>query len=263
MAAIAEPRAPRSAFVEFLAVELAPREGRALAVAHIVVGCVLTVVIAMVFRIPEPTYMAYIVFLVSKDERAATVTTAVGGQLAVTLAVLLTLGLMQIDLSEPALRLPAMVLNTFVAMYAVRTFALGPIMYLAGFVLVMLQSVVDDLPSPEALTHLSLWLWVVLLVPVVITVLVNLLFGQSVELLTQRTVRKVLSELEAALKTGETHQDLARWRELVAPLVGKQPHGGSQDGRRPLVSVAALRRLLDALVILEALPEDTDRKSVV
>jgi multidrug resistance protein MdtO len=260
MAAIAEARAPRSAFVEFLAVELAPREGRTLAVAHIIVGCVLTVAIAMVFRIPEPTYMAYIVFLVSKDERAATVTTAVGGQVAVTLAVLLTLGLMLVDLSEPALRLPAMVLSTFVAMYTVRTFALGPIIYLAGFVLVMLQSVVDDLPSPEALTHLALWFWIVLLVPVAITVVVNLLFGQSVELLTQRTVRKVLSELQAALITGETHQHLARWRELVVPLLGKQPHGGSHDRRRPLISVSALRRLLDALVILEALPEDTAPK---
>src|SRR5271170_5770581 len=195
MAPIAEARASRSDFLEFLAVELAPREGRALAVAHIVAGCVLTVVIAMVFRIPEPTYMAYIVFLISKDERAATVTTGVGGLAAVTLAILLTLGLMLVYLSEPALRLPAMALNTFVAMYTVRTFALGPITYLAGFVLVMLQSVVDDLPSPEALTHVALWLWVVLFVPVGITTLVNLLFGQSVALLTQRTVCKVLSEL--------------------------------------------------------------------
>jgi multidrug resistance protein MdtO len=100
MAAIAEARAPRSAFIEFLAVELAPREGRTLAVAHIVAGSVLTVIIAMVFRIPEPTYMAYIVFLVSRDERKSSVTTAVVGQLAVTLAVLLSLALMQIDLSE-------------------------------------------------------------------------------------------------------------------------------------------------------------------
>ena len=257
MAAIAEARAPRSAFVEFLAAELAPREGRALAVAHIATGCVLTVVIAMVFRIPEPTYMAYIVFLVSKDERAATATTAVGGQVAVTVAIILTLGLMLVDLAEPALRLPAMALSTFIAMYTVRTFALGPITYLAGFVLVMLQSVVDDLPNPEALTHLALWLWVVLLVPVAITMVVNLLFGQSVALLTQRTVRKVLSELEAALITGETHQHTARWRELVAPLLGKQPRTSASERRRPFISVAALRRLIDALVILEALPEAT------
>src|SRR5271167_3327384 len=101
MAAIAEARASRSAFLEFLAVELAPREGRTLAVAHIVVGSVLTVAIAMLFQIPEPTYMAYIVFLVSWDERTASVTIAVVGQLAITLAVLLSLGLMEIDLSEP------------------------------------------------------------------------------------------------------------------------------------------------------------------
>jgi multidrug resistance protein MdtO len=255
MAAIAEARRPRSAFLEFLAVELAPREGRALAVAHIATASVITVAVAMLFRIPEPTYMAYIVFLVSQSERTATATVGLVGQIAVTLAVVLSLGLMAVDLSEPALRLPAMALSTFVAMYALRTFALGPVMYLAGFVVVMLQSVVDDVPNPEVLTHLALWLWVVLLVPVVITVTLNLLFGQSVVLLTQRTVRKVLREMEAALLSDEVQQHLAEWRELVVPLIGKQPKGGAHERQRAFISVAALRRLTDALVILETLPE--------
>jgi multidrug resistance protein MdtO len=255
MAAIAEARKRRSAFLEFLAVELAPREGRALAVTHIVIASTLTVAIAMIFRIPEPTYMAYIVFLVSQRDRSATVMVGVVGQLAVTIAVVLSLGLMLVDLSEPAVRLPAMAMYTFVAMYAVRASALGPIMYLAGFVLVMLQSVVDDVPSPEFLTRLSLWLWVVLLVPVVITVTLNLLFGQTIVLLTQRTVRKVLREMEAALLAEEVQQHLAEWRELLVPLIEKQPKGGTPKGRPPFISVAALRRLSDALVILEALPE--------
>jgi len=43
MAAIVEVRRPRSALLEFLAIELAPREGRALAVAHIAAACALTV----------------------------------------------------------------------------------------------------------------------------------------------------------------------------------------------------------------------------
>src|SRR5580692_3355234 len=255
MAAIAEARKPRSAFLEFLAVELAPREGRALAVTHIAIASALTVVIAMIFRIPEPTYMAYIVFLVSQRERSATVMVGVVGQLAVTLAVVLSLGLMLVDLSEPAVRLPAMALYTFLAMYAVRASALGPLIYLAGFVLVMLQSVVDDVPNPEALTHLSLWIWVVLLVPVVITVTLNLLFGQTVVLLTQRTVRKVLREMEAALLADDVQRHLAEWRESVVPLIGKQPTGAAHERQRPFISVTALRRLTDALVILEALPE--------
>ena len=252
MAAIAEARRPRSALLEFLAIELAPREGRAVAVAHIAAACAITVAIAMVFRIPEPTYMAYIVFLISKDERKGTVTTALGGQIAVTLAIVLTLGLMMVDLSEPALRLPAMVLNTFLAMYSVRTFALGPITFLAGFVLVMLQSVVDDVPNPEALTRLALWLWVVLFVPIVITVLMNLLFGQSVVVLTQRTVRKVLGEMQAALLADDVHRHLAHWREQVVSLLGKQP--GHERGSIP---VAALQKLTDGLVILEALPQQS------
>jgi multidrug resistance protein MdtO len=257
MAAIAEARRSRSPFLEFLAEELAPREGRTLAVAHIAIASAITVAIAMVFRIPEPTYMAYLVFLTSKDERGATVTTGAGGQIAVTLAVVVSLGLMMLDLSEPALRLPAMALLTFLAMHGLRVFALGPITYLAGFVVVTLQSVVDDVPNPEALTRLALWLWLVVLVPVVITVLLNLLFGQTVPVLTQRTVRKVLSEMESALLAGETDPHLAHWRELVVGLLEKQPKHGSETRKRLFISVTALRKLADALVILEALPGTT------
>src|ERR1700690_4143389 len=140
-------------------------------------ACSITVAIAMVFKIPEPTYMAYIVFLISKDEKASTFVSAVGGLSAVTVAIVATLGLSLIDLSEPALRVPAMAAMTFLAMYSVRVFALGPITYLAGFVVVLLQSVVDDVPNPEQLTHLTLWVWVVLFVPIVITLIFNILFA--------------------------------------------------------------------------------------
>ena len=65
----------------------------------------------MVFQIPQPTYMAYIVFLLSKDEKNATVTAALGALAAVTLAILLILGLELIDTAEPALRLPLMAIG--------------------------------------------------------------------------------------------------------------------------------------------------------
>src|SRR5712672_2677167 len=97
MSAAANARALRGGFIELLAREFAPTEGRVQAVLRIAAACSLTVAIAMVFRIPLPTYMAYIVFLASKDENSATVTTGVGALLAVTLAVVLSLGLSQID----------------------------------------------------------------------------------------------------------------------------------------------------------------------
>src|SRR6202044_3960043 len=141
MTALAESQRSRP-LLEVLALELAPREGRWAAVARIATGSAITVVIAMVFQIPQPTYMAYIVFLISKDERNATVESAIGGLAAVTLAVILVLGLDLIDTAEPALRLPLMALTTFVAMFTARTFALGPISFLAGFVVVLLQTLV-------------------------------------------------------------------------------------------------------------------------
>jgi multidrug resistance protein MdtO len=233
----------RASFLAFLAQELGRREGRGLAVARIAAGCTITVAIAMVFRIPLAAYMVYMVFLTSKDDIAGTARMAVAGSLAVTLGVLFSLGLAQISLGDPAIRLPAMALMTFLAMFSARTFALGPISFLAGFIVVTMQSVVDQVPTPEAFTRLTLWLWVVVVVPVAVTMLINLLFGPAASALAERGVRKVLIDLEAALTDGQIAGRLAQWRAILAPLMGKS--------RNPL----AINRLLDVLVILEAYPD--------
>src|SRR5882724_10278530 len=209
MATLARRVEPRTPFFAFLAQELAPSEGRGLAVARIAAACTITVAIAMVFRIPLAAYMAYLVFLTSKDDTAATATMAVGGMLAITVAVIFTLSIAHFALGDPEIRLPAMALMTFLAMFSVRTFALGPITFLAGFVAVTMQSVVDEVPSPEVFTRTTLWLWVVVVVPVVTTILINLLFGPLASTVAERGVRNVLTDLESALTRGEIDGRLA------------------------------------------------------
>jgi multidrug resistance protein MdtO len=252
MTALADSQRFRRPLLEMLAVELAPREGRWAAVARIAAGSAITVVIAMIFQIPQPTYMAYIVFLISKDEKSATITSALGGLAAVTLAILLVLGLELIDTAEPALRLPLMATATFAAMFTTRTFALGPITFLAGFVIVLLQTLVDDVPSPEALTRATLWTWMVIFVPVAVTVIVNVLFGQSAVAFMERSVRKVLDEWEHALANGDYRKSLPEWRTRLLPVLEIADKG--VRGSRLTASV--IRALLDTLVIMEALPED-------
>jgi multidrug resistance protein MdtO len=232
----------RTPFLTFLAQELAPTEGRGLAAARIAAGCTITVAIAMVFRIPLAAYMAYMVFLASKDDIAGTARMVVAACLAITLGVIFSLGLAQISLGDPAIRLPAMALTTFLAMFSARTFALGPISFLAGFIVVTMQSVVDQMPNPEAFTRLTLWLWVVVVVPVAVTMLINLLFGPAASAVAKRGVKKVLTDLEAALASGEIAGRLREWRAILVPLAEKS--------RNP----PAIHRLLDALVILEAYP---------
>jgi len=256
MATLVSEAGRRIPFTTFLAQELAPREGRSLAVAQIAAATTLTVAIAMVFRIPLAAYMAYLVFLVSKDDRRATIITALGGVIAVTLAVLFTIGLSLIDLGEPAIRLPAMALVTFLAMFSVRTFALGPVSFLAGFIVVTMQSVIDELPVTEEFTRTALWLWVVVVIPVIITVLINLFFGPGENTVAQRGLRKVLTELDAGLMHGDVARQLSQWRAILQPLIEK--------ARSP----AAICRLLELLVILEQYPDpiaapERDRLSIL
>jgi multidrug resistance protein MdtO len=255
MATLVSEADRRTPFVTFLAQELAPREGRGLAVAHIAAATTLTVAIAMVFRIPLAAYMAYLVFLVSKDDRKATIITALGGAIAVTLAVLFTIGLSLIDLGDPAIRLPAMALITFLAMFSVRTFALGPVSFLAGFIVVTMQSVIDEVPNTEIFTRTALWLWVVVVVPVVITVLINLLFGPGAPTVAQRAFQKVLAELHLALTRGEVARQLPHWRAILLPLIEKAAEGPQGGLPGAAVSPAAIARLLDVLVILEQFPD--------
>jgi multidrug resistance protein MdtO len=243
MAALARRVESRTPFLAFLAQELAPREGRWLAVTRIAAGSAIAVAIAMVFRIPLAAYMAYMVFLASKDDIAGTARMVVAACLAITLGVIFSLGLAQISLGDPAIRLPAMALTTFLAMFSARTFALGPISFLAGFIVVTMQSVVDQVPTPEAFTRLTLWLWVVVVVPVAVTMLINLLFGPAASAVAERGVKKVLTDLEAALAGGEIAGQLKEWRSILVPLAEKW--------RNP----PAIHRLLDALIILEAYPD--------
>jgi uncharacterized membrane protein YccC len=259
MTTLTESERTRRRLRELLAVELAPREGRLAAVARIAITCVITVAIAMVFQIPQPAYMAYIVFLISKDEPTATLTSALGGLVAATLAVILSLGLALIDTAEPALRLPAMALATFAAMFTARTFALGPISFLAGFVIVLLQSLVDDVQSTEALTRLTLWMWVVALVPVALTLLVNLVFGESAAAVRSLIVRGVLKELETDLVRQDYRKALPRWRAKLAPLLAVG--AGVEQSPAVFAFVSTLSRLYGAIDLPRKLSGATETRA--
>jgi multidrug resistance protein MdtO len=187
----------------FLREELALRPGRIAAIARIVICCVITVVVCMVFRIPVPAYAAYLVFLVSGAETATTLLTAVGGMSAATLALALSLLLYMLDAGEPALRLPLMAAATFLGMYLSRVIAIGPIAFLTGFVLVITQTLIDDIPSLDDLTHFVLWLWVVVAMPATLTLLVELALGRTPARVLRSKASRVLTQLEDVWRRGD------------------------------------------------------------
>ena len=244
----------------FLRDELAPRPGRVAAATRIAVSCAIVVTIAMVFQIPLPAYMAYLVFLVSQNEAASTLLTGVVGALAVTLAVALTLLFYTLDASEPALRLPLMAGATFAAMFLTRTLALGPVVFLMGFVLVLSQTLIDEIPNLEALTRLVLWLWVVVLVPAVWTVLLNLVIGENPTRLAHRTALRLLRAVATALRDGTTAGALQRQRADAVALIELHHRAGLLDPAlrtRTTSDTVLIETLAELLTLLEILPADT------
>lgn len=242
----------------FLRGELAPRPGRMRAVWRITAGCTITVVIGMVFQIPLPAYMAYIVFLVSRGESAATLITGVGGLVAGTLAVALSLLFYLLDASEPGLRIPLLALSTFIAMFFARTSTLGPIVFLGGFVLVLSQTLIDDVPTTEVLLRVLLWLWVVVMVPVFVAVLIDLLWGENPARLLRARVDHLLTHTAAVLD-GQSHLDVMTLQEDAIDTLALHDHASLWDPGLKAKAAADLRLfegLIAMLSLLSLLPAD-------
>jgi multidrug resistance protein MdtO len=259
MTLLAEATRPqRSGLWSFLRDELAVRPGRVAASARIAGGCVLVVAIAMTYQIPLPAYMAYLVFLVSHEETASTLLTGVVGSLAATLAIVLSLLLYTLDAAEPALRLPLMAGSTFIGMFLARTMTLGPVAFLAGFVLVLSQTLIDEVPSLEALTRIVLWLWVVVVVPAALTVLINLAIGVSPTRLARETALRLLDEVTAALRDGVSGE-LRRHQVDAIALVELRARAAMLDHdlrRHGAGDSALIETLAELLILLDRLPAD-------
>ena len=250
--------ASRDPLSRLLRRELALNDTRVGLIVRITACTVIVVALAMVFQIPLPAYVAYLVFMVSQEDAASTLVTAVGGLAGVTLAVAASLLLYVFDAAEPALRIPLLALSTLTGTFVARTSRLGPIAFLAGFVLVLSQTLLDDVPTTEAVTHVVLWLWVVVALPVAVSVAAALLVGESPVVLARKRAGQLIERVAAYIETpyaadpSQLRTDLLLLSELKnkAFLWSKQVKVfAAQDNR--LIAI-----LLEALQIARYLPSD-------
>jgi multidrug resistance protein MdtO len=172
-------------------------------------GCAtLLATVFLVFRVPLPAYGAYVVIMASQRDVATSVTMSIGALVAATAAIAFSILLYLFDIDEPALRIPAMAVVMFGAMYLSRAPRVGPIFFLTGFVLVVTQTLVDQIPDGETLTHLLLWLALIIFCACTIVPLVELVVGRKpsalfADGLTERAAHAV-AELSARTTSAPT-----------------------------------------------------------
>src|SRR5215472_16588362 len=194
--------------------ELRPTPGRLGDSVRIVVVVLAVVAISEMFRIPAIAVSVYIVLFLSGREAASTVRTSLAAGIAVVLAIFMTIAVFMLSLSEPALRVPLMAVTTFGAMFLSRAATLGPVFFVAGFVIAYGLTLGDQVlgialqpatignapqfelpeiffvPPEEALVRFLLWFSLSVLVPVALLIAANLLTGRD----PARLLRSALAE---------------------------------------------------------------------
>jgi len=197
--------------------ELRPTPGRLGDSVRIVIVVLAAVAIAETFRIPEIAVSAYIVLFLSGREAASTVRTSLAAGIAVVLAIFATIAVFMLSLSEPALRIPLMAVMTFGAMFLGRATTLGPVFFVAGFVIAYGLTLGDEVlglalqpatvsnapqfelpeiffvPPTDALVRFLLWFSLAVVVPVALVIAANLLTGRDPALLLRRALAERLA----------------------------------------------------------------------
>jgi uncharacterized membrane protein YccC len=171
-----EARPIDSDWVGWLKRELAPTRLREIRTAIFVAGVVLCVIISMTLQVPQLALSAYMVFFISKETKALTTMTGLGGIIGVSIAIVCTLELFKFTYGHPELRIPAMAVALFVGMWLSRILAIGALGMIIGFAISYSQSIAEQVPSPELLVRASLWLWVAIAYGVAVTIVLNRLF---------------------------------------------------------------------------------------
>src|SRR5215468_8580795 len=197
--------------------ELRPTPDRLGDSVRIVVVVLAVVAILETFRIPEIAVSAYIVLFLSGREAVTTIRTSLAAGIAVVLAIFVTIAVFMLSLSEPALRIPLMAVITFAAMFLSRAATLGPVFFVAGFVIAYGLTLGDEVlglalqpatisnapqfelpeilfvPPADALVRFLLWFSLAVVVPVALVIAANLLTGRDPALLLRRALAERLA----------------------------------------------------------------------
>jgi len=224
--------------------ELRPTPGRLGDSVRIVVVVLAVVAIAETFRIPEIAVSAYIVLFLSGREAVTTVRTSLAAGIAVVFAIFATIAVFMLSLSEPALRIPLMAVITFGGMFLSRATTLGPVFFVAGFVMAYVLTLGDEVlglalqpatagnapqfelpeiffvPPTDALVRFLLWFSLAVVVPVALVIAANLLTGRDPALLLRRALaeRLAASARFCAGESGAEHRLEAQAFEGTAQL---------------------------------------------
>ncbi|WP_186044214.1 FUSC family protein [Burkholderia gladioli] len=230
---------------------LAPFPGRAAMAWRIALICAVTVLVASVYGTPEAALSAYVVFFLNRADRVTSSLLAVALMLIVSIVIALVLGVAILSIDYAILRVACMVVLSIGLLYLTSASKLRPV----GAILAMIVGFgLDELglaPFGEAATRALLYVWLMVAIPVGVSIVVNLLVAPSPRRLMlgqlARRLRLAARRLQgdeaaragfdAALREGD--QPLLTWLKL-SKLEGSTAAADVGPLRQAIASSTAL-----------------------
>ncbi|WP_082086093.1 FUSC family protein [Gluconobacter morbifer] len=178
--------------------------GRGKNTARLVIITLLCTVIGEVFRVPFIAVFPWIAFLLAGNDQGTTLAVAPMGTVMLVIGIGVTILIFMVSLSQPAVRLPLMVLMAFAAGFLGQATTLGPFLNILCFWVFFnvtlgdsaiglalttpvfigdtTDSLVPDLllmPPEEALVRITLWVGLLFVIAVTVLVLGDRLMGRD------------------------------------------------------------------------------------
>ncbi|WP_186276305.1 FUSC family protein [Burkholderia gladioli] len=208
---------------------LAPFPGRAAMAWRIALICAVTVLVASVYGTPEAALSAYVVFFLNRADRVTSSLLAVALMLIVTIVIALVLGVAILSIDYAILRVACMVVLSVGLLYLTSASKLRPV----GAILAMIVGFgLDELglaPFGEAATRALLYVWLMVAIPVGVSIVVNLLVAPSPR-------RLMLGQLARRLRLAE--------RRLQGDEAARAGFDAAlRDGDKPLLTWLKLSKL--------------------
>ena len=233
---------------------LAPYPGRAAMATRIALICALTVFVTSAYGTPEAAISAYVVFFLNRSDRVVSVVLSVAMLVAITVVIGLVLVVTMVALDNPVWRVGCIAVLSFGLLFLTSASKLRPVgailAMIVGFVLDELGSV----PFGEVATRALLYAWLMVAIPVGVSICINLLISPSPRRLAGRELAKRLrvaarslaepviahDALSACLREGDAQ--IGTWLKLSVV-----------EGSSANADVAALRQAVSStLAILVA-----------
>ncbi len=229
--------------------------------------CTLTLLVAQIYGTPDPALTVYISFFLNKPERTVSLVMNVAFVIVITLLLGFVLSIARQVINDPAMRVAAMALISFVLLFLTSASKLKPIGSIAALVTAYSLALLGSVPVGELATRGLLYAWLFIGIPAGVSLVINLLIARAPRRQAERGLARRLRAASAVLAAPDelARQALRDWLEEGVSEVLKQVHLSGVERTAPPTDRAALaeaaqqtRRLLFLVDALAQTPHVPD-----